>query len=129
VIDHSGDRGSYAAAFLGIVEAMNHSTALTPFRIDIPQTDLDDLQDRLARTRWPIPAPDRRDRSDFSRGIPLTYLRELADYWRDGFDWRAEEAKLNEFEQFTTVVDGQTLHLVHVRSANAAATPLLLNHG
>ena len=108
---------------------MNHSIALTPFRIDIPQADLDDLQDRLARTRWPSPAPDRGDRSDFRRGIPLAYLRELADYWRDGFDWRAEEAKLNEFDQFTTVIDGQTFHVVHVRSANAAATPLMLNHG
>jgi len=107
---------------------MNTDT-LTPFRIDIPQTDLDDLQDRLTRTRWPIAVPGRGERTDFSRGIPLVYLRELAEYWRDGFDWRAQERKLNELEQFTTIVDGQTFHIVHVRSANPDATPLMLNHG
>ncbi|WKG08041.1 epoxide hydrolase [Nocardia sp. PE-7] len=108
---------------------MTENNALTPFHIDIPQADVDDLRDRLARTRWPIPVPGRDDRADFSRGIPLGYLRELAEYWRDGFDWRAQEAKLNEYEQFTTVVDGQTFHIVHARSANPEATPLILNHG
>ncbi|KQY38364.1 hydrolase [Nocardia sp. Root136] len=108
---------------------MTENNALTPFRIDIPQADVDDLRDRLARTRWPIPVPGRDDRSDFSRGIPLGYLQELAEYWRDGFDWRAQEAKLNEYEQFTTVVDGQTFHVVHARSANPEAIPLILNHG
>ncbi|MEU4416964.1 epoxide hydrolase family protein [Nocardia salmonicida] len=108
---------------------MIENNALTPFHIDIPQADVDDLRDRLARTRWPIPVPGRNDRADFSRGIPLGYLRELAEYWRDGFDWRAQEAKLNEYEQFTTVVDGQTFHIVHARSANPEATPLILNHG
>lgn len=108
---------------------MNQNNALTPFRIDIPPADIDDLRSRLANTRWPIPVPGRDDRTDFSRGIPLVYLAELAEYWRDGFDWRAQEEKLNEYEQFTTVVDGQTFHVVHVRSANPAATPLILNHG
>lgn len=108
---------------------MNANNALTPFRIDIPQADLDDLRDRLARTRWPAPVPDREDRTDFSRGIPLAYLRELAEYWRDGFDWRAQEEGLNEYGQSTTVVDGQTFHVVHVRSTNPEATPLILNHG
>ncbi|MFC9659369.1 epoxide hydrolase family protein [Nocardia sp. NPDC127606] len=108
---------------------MTENNALTPFRIDVPQADLDDLRNRLAHTRWPIPMPGRDDRTDFSRGIPLVYLKELAQYWRDGFDWRAQEAKLNENEQFTTVVDGQTFHVVHARSANPQATPLILNHG
>ncbi|MEU3645673.1 epoxide hydrolase family protein [Lentzea sp. NPDC034063] len=108
---------------------MNENNALTPFRVDIPQADVDDLRSRLAHTRWPNPVPGRDDRSDFSRGIPLTYLKELAEYWRDGFDWRAQEEKLNEHDQFTTVVDGQTFHVVHVRSANPEATPLVLNHG
>ena len=108
---------------------MTTNTALTPFRIDVPQADVDDLRDRLARTRWPHPVPGRDDRSDFSRGIPLPYLRELADHWRDGFDWRAQEAALNAHEQVTTVVDGQTFHVVHARSANPEATPLLLCHG
>ncbi|MBY8847317.1 epoxide hydrolase 1 [Saccharothrix sp. MB29] len=87
------------------------------------------MRDRLARTRWPIPVPGRDDRADFSRGIPLVYLRELAEYWRDGFDWRAQEEKLNQHEQFTTVVDGQAFHVVQARSANPGATPLILNHG
>lgn len=108
---------------------MNENKTLTPFRIDIPQADIDDLRNRLARTRWPIPVPGRDDRTDFSRGIPLIYLRELAEYWYDAFDWRAQEVKLNEYEQFTTVVDGQTFHVVHARSANPEATPLMLNHG
>jgi epoxide hydrolase len=108
---------------------MNENKALTPFRVDIPQADVDDLRDRLARRRRPFPVPGRDDRADFSRGIPPAYLEELAEYWRDGFDWRAQEEELNEHEQVTTVVDGQTFHVVHVRSANPEATPLVLNHG
>lgn len=108
---------------------MNESNALTPFRIAIPQADIDDLRNRLAHTRWPVPVPGRDDRTDFSRGIPPVYLKELAEYWRDGFDWRAQEEKLNEYGQFTTVVDGQTFHVVHVRSTDPEATPLILNHG
>jgi epoxide hydrolase len=108
---------------------MNENTALIPFRVDIPQADVDDLRARLTHTRWPVSVPGRTDRTDFGRGIPPVYLQELADYWRDGFDWRAQEAKLNEHEQFTTIVDGQRFHGVHVRSANPEAIPLLLNHG
>jgi pimeloyl-ACP methyl ester carboxylesterase len=108
---------------------MNEDNALAPFRIDIPQADIDDLRDRLAHTRWPVPVPGREDRTDFSRGIPLVYLKELAEYWRDGFDWRAQEERLNGYGQFTTAVDGQTFHVVHVRSANPEAVPLILNHG
>ncbi|MFD3745896.1 epoxide hydrolase family protein [Nocardia sp. NPDC058633] len=108
---------------------MTENNAFTPFRIDIPQADIDDLRHRLAHTRWPVPVPGRDDRTDFSRGAPSVYLKELAEYWRDGFDWRAQEAKLNEYNQGTTVVDGQTFHVVHVRSANPEATALILNHG
>jgi epoxide hydrolase len=105
------------------------NTLLTPFRIDIPQAELDDLRQRLADARWPHPVAGRDDRTDFSRGIPLPYLIELAEYWRDGFDWRAQEAALNELEQYTTIVDGQTFHVVRVRSTNPDAIPLLLCHG
>jgi len=108
---------------------MTENSALVPYRIDVPQADLDDLRDRLARTRRPHPVPGRDDRTDFSRGIPQPYLDELAAYWRDGFDWRAQEARLNAYEQVTTVVDGQTFHVVHVRSADPDAMPLLLCHG
>jgi pimeloyl-ACP methyl ester carboxylesterase len=98
---------------------------MNPFRIEIPQADLDDLRDRLARTRWPVASPD----DGWTRGVPLDYLKELAGYWADGFDWRAQEAALNEFPQFVTDIDGQTVHFVHVRSAEPNALPLILTHG
>jgi epoxide hydrolase len=101
------------------------STAPRPFRIEIPQGDLDDLRDRLARTRWPDELPD----VGWSRGVPLGYLKELADYWRDGYDWRKYEAELNEFPQFTTTIDGQNIHFMHVRSPEPDALPLLIIHG
>ena len=79
--------------------------------------------------------PDRehplaaRDRGDWSRGVPPSHARELAAYWAGGFDWSAQQAFLNSFPQFTTTVDGQTIHFVHVRSAEAGAMPLVLLHG
>ncbi|GAA3758323.1 epoxide hydrolase [Plantactinospora mayteni] len=98
---------------------------ITPFRIDVPQEQLDDLRDRLARTRWPVALPG----DDWDTGVPTTWLRELVDYWRSGYDWRAAEARLNEFPQFTTMIDGQRIHLVHVRSPEPDAFPLVLTHG
>ncbi|TYB50635.1 epoxide hydrolase 1 [Nonomuraea sp. PA05] len=96
-----------------------------PFRIEIPQQDLDDLHARLARTRW----QDQLPGTSWERGVPVGYLRELAEYWRTGYDWRAHEAKLNELPHHTTTIDGQRLHFVHVRSARADALPLMLLHG
>jgi epoxide hydrolase len=100
-------------------------TAIRPFRIDIPQADLDDLRERLHRTRWPDELPG----VGWSRGVPLGYLRELAAYWADGYDWRKQEAKLNEFPQFTTTIDGTGVHFLHVRSPEPDALPLILTHG
>jgi len=96
-----------------------------PFRITIEQTDLDDLRDRLVRTRWPDELPG----VGWSRGVPLAYLKELAEYWRTSYDWRTHEARLNEFPQFTTEIDGQNIHFLHVRSPEPDATPLMLIHG
>ena len=98
---------------------------IRPFRIDVPQSDLDDLRDRLARTRWPDELPD----AGWSRGVPLGYLRELAEYWRTAYDWRRHEARLNEFPQFTTTIDGANVHFLHVRSPEPGALPLILTHG
>src|SRR3989440_747288 len=98
---------------------------IKPFRIDIPQADLDDLRDRLARTRWPSPALG----DAWSRGVPLDYLRELAGYWRNTYDWRKHEAALNEWPQFTTTIDGTNVHFLHVRSPEPNALPLVLTHG
>ncbi|RJL32033.1 epoxide hydrolase family protein [Bailinhaonella thermotolerans] len=95
-----------------------------PFRIEISQGDVDDLRERLRRTRWSGEIPGQ----GWSRGVPVDYLRELAAYWADGFDWRAAEARLNAFPQFLTEVDGQDIHFAHVRSENPDATPLLLLH-
>jgi pimeloyl-ACP methyl ester carboxylesterase len=98
---------------------------IRPFRVDIPQADLDDLRDRLARTRW----PDELSGVGWSYGVPLDRLKELADHWRTTYDWRRHEARLNEFPQFTTVIDGQNVHFLHVRSPEPGALPLILTHG
>jgi len=99
--------------------------AIHPFRVEIPEADLDDLHDRLARTRWPDELPG----VGWSRGVPLGYLQDLAGYWRDGYDWRGQEARLNQLPQFTTVVDGQPIHFLHVTSPEADALPLIVTHG
>ncbi|MFB4262954.1 epoxide hydrolase family protein [Nonomuraea sp. GTA35] len=96
-----------------------------PFRIEIPQQDLDDLRARLAMTRW----QDQLPGTGWERGVPAGYLRELAEYWRTGYDWRAHEARLNELPHHITTIDGQRLHFVHVRSGRADALPLMLLHG
>jgi hypothetical protein len=75
---------------------------IRPFRIEVPQADLDDLHERLARTRWPDELPG----VGWSQGVPLGYLQGLAGYWRDGYDWRKHEARLNDLPQFTTTIDG-----------------------
>ncbi|HCT80310.1 MAG TPA: epoxide hydrolase [Micromonosporaceae bacterium] len=101
------------------------SESITPFRIEIPQADLDDLNRRLELTRWPDELPG----VGWTRGVPLSYLQERTNYWRTGFDWRAGEARLNAFPHFLTTIDGQTIHFLHLRSANPDAVPLLLMHG
>src|SRR6266511_306345 len=99
---------------------MSSDTQIRPFRIDIPAADLDDLKTRLARTRWPeAPGAD-----DWSRGVPLSYLKDIAQYWQATFDWRAQEDRLNALDQFTTDIDGQSIHFVHIRSTEPNALPL-----
>jgi epoxide hydrolase len=107
------------------VAGMTTSAQIEPFRIDIPQHDLDDLAARLAATRW----PDEVTGAGTEYGMPLGTTRRLAEHWRTGYDWRAHEAQLNEFPQFRTTIDGQTIHFLHVRSAEPGALPLLLLHG
>jgi pimeloyl-ACP methyl ester carboxylesterase len=98
---------------------------ITPFTIDVPQADLDDLAERLRRTRW----PEAETVDDWSQGIPLSYTKELCGYWADGYDWRAREAALNRFAQFRTEVDGLGVHFLHVRSPHDDALPLVITHG
>jgi epoxide hydrolase len=107
------------------VVGMDETNEIRPFRIEIPQADLDDLHDHLARTRW----PDELSGVGWSRGVPLDYLKGLAEYWRTGYEWRIHEAALNAFPQFTTTIDGQRIHFLHVRSPEPDALPLIINHG
>jgi pimeloyl-ACP methyl ester carboxylesterase len=104
---------------------MNNDATIRPFRIDIPPTDLDDLIERLSRTRWPRESPEL----GWSRGVPLDYLTELARYWATAYDWRRQEAELNEFPQFITTIADQDIHFLHVRSPEPDAIPMILTHG
>jgi pimeloyl-ACP methyl ester carboxylesterase len=100
------------------------------FRVEVPETELDDLRERIARTRWPEPATS----PGWTQGVPLDYARELCDYWVREYDWRRCEAELNALPQFRTGLDGGgddtvEVHLIHVRSPHPGALPLLLTHG
>src|SRR5919109_2461547 len=105
-------------------KAMNNNESIRSFSVDIAHADLDDLLARLARTRLPEPAPG----DDWDYGTPNHYLREMVDHWQNGFDWREQEARMNEFPHYLTEIDGQTVHFIHVPSAVEGATPLLLVH-
>jgi epoxide hydrolase len=104
---------------------MNAMSEIRPYRIDVPTAVLDDLHERLARTRW----PECETVDDWSQGIPLAYTRELADYWANGYDWRSREAALNRFDQYVTEIDGLDIHFIHQRSRHDDALPLLITHG
>jgi len=101
------------------------SSDIQPFSIEASDAEIEDLRGRLAATRW----PDAETVDDWSQGIPLAYLQEVCAYWGEKYDWRAREAKLNQFAQFRTDVGGLGIHFVHVRSAEADALPLVITHG
>ncbi len=101
------------------------TTAIRPFRIAVADAILDDLRARLRATRW----PERETVSDWSQGVPLAWLREICGYWAQGYDWRAREAALNRFAQFTTVIDGLNIHFVHLRSPHPNPLPIIVTHG
>ena len=103
---------------------MTSSPAVRPFRIDVPDSALADLRDRLHRTRW----PEAECVDDWSQGIPLSYTAELAAYWADQYDWRARESALNRFDH-STEIDGLDIHFIHQRSPHEDALPLLITHG
>src|SRR5215208_3406295 len=119
--------------------APNHRDAeIRPFRIDVLQADLDDLHERLMRTRWAneLPPESRMDGSQtglvppgWDYGVPLDYVQNLVEYWLSGYDWREWEAKLNDYPQFTTTIDRQNIHFLHVRSHEPGALPMIIRHG
>ena len=96
-----------------------------PFKIDVPDSVLDDLRQRLAQTRW----PDEIRASGWDYGSNLDYLKELVEYWRTGFDWRAQETFLNSFSQFKSQVDGLDIHFVHEKGKGPNPMPLVITHG
>ena len=98
---------------------------IRPFRIDVSDAELEDLRDRLARTRWPDELPS----VGWSYGVSRDFVNEMTEFWRTSFDWRKQEAVLNEFPQFTTTIDGTNVHFLHVRSPEPNAMPLILTHG
>jgi hypothetical protein len=95
------------------------------FKIDVPQAVLDDLSERLDRTRWPSQVAG----TGWTYGADTAYLHELADYWQREFDWRAQEKRLNGFEHYRATIDGTRIHFVHAKSRDPNAIPLLLLHG
>ena len=101
------------------------SEAIIPFRIEIPQAALDDLTDRLDRTRW----PERETADNWEQGVPLADAQALCAYWRDTYDWRATEARLNAVGQYRTTIDGLGFHFLHIRSPEPTAMPMILTHG
>ena len=96
-----------------------------PFTIEIPGTTLDDLRRRLEETRWPGEIPG----SDWAYGSNLAYVQELVAYWRTGFDWRAQERRLNSFEHYKARVDGLLIHFIHEKGKGPSPVPLVVTHG
>lgn len=98
---------------------------IVPFESHVPDAVIADLKERLARTRW----PDEPEGAGWDYGASMPYVRELCDYWRDGFDWRAAEARFNAFPHYMTQIGGQQLHFYHIRSPEPDAVPLIITHG
>src|SRR5580700_10590386 len=101
------------------------AATIRPFKVHVPDHVLVDLQRRLAQTKWPDQIPG----TTWEYGADIKKVRELADYWQNGYDWRAQEARINRFDQFTTEIDGQQIHFIHERSPRSDAIPLMLIHG
>ncbi|MBB4274681.1 hypothetical protein GGE12_002457 [Rhizobium mongolense] len=121
-----------AIAALGIASllpsyarAATASDAIRPFQVNIPEADLDDLRNRLARTRL----PEKETVGDFTQGVPLKTTRQLLDHWRNKYDWRKVEARINAVPNFITEIDGLDIHFIHVRSRHENALPLIVTHG
>lgn len=98
---------------------------ITPFKIEVSKAEIKDLKQRLKDTRW----PESLDIDDWSRGVPTSYLKRVATYWENTYDWEKHETEINKYPQFIAEIDTQPIHFIHVRSEHENATPLLVNHG
>jgi pimeloyl-ACP methyl ester carboxylesterase len=114
-----------ASDVLPPVSAQADDTSIRPFHIDIPDSQLIDLRQRIAATRW----PDRETVTDASQGVQLETMQNLAQYWATDYNWRKCEAKLNALPQFVTTIDGEQIYFIHVRSKNPNALPIIITHG
>jgi hypothetical protein len=101
------------------------TTELSPFQFEVSDNELEDLKLRIGATRWPT----KELVDDRSQGVQLRTMQKLARYWETDYDWRKAEAKLNALPQFTTEIDGEDIHFIHVKSKNENALPLIITHG
>ena len=114
-----------APCYAVAADTLGAATAIRPFRIDIPQSALDDLRRRIAATQL----PEKEPVGDFSQGVPLATIKQLKQYWETSYDWRRVEAKMNSYPQFITEIDGLDIHFIHVRSKHPNALPVIVTHG
>jgi pimeloyl-ACP methyl ester carboxylesterase len=125
VASSGAGRGTQVNVAAMIAGMAGMADRIEPFTIGVDGAALDDLRDRLQRTRW----PERETVGDWSQGVPLAYLQDLCDYWVSRYDWRATEARINQIPQFMTRIDGLQLHFLHLRSPHPDAIPLIMTHG
>src|SRR6267154_4281251 len=116
---------SEALAQTSAFELPKATEGVEPFKVSVPKSAIDDLKRRLASTRW----PGRETVGDWSQGVPLQKAQALVAYWRDKYDWRRFEARINAFPQYRTQIDGIGIHFIHVRSPQQNALPIILTHG
>ena len=98
---------------------------IKPYKIKISNEDLEDLKGRLSSTRW----PEKETVEDWSQGVPLSYIKEVHDYWINEYDWRSREEYYNSFPQFITDIEGIDIHFIHIKSKHEEAQPLIMSHG
>ena len=116
---------SEALAQANAFELPKATEGVEPFKVSVPQSAIDDLKRRLTSTRW----PERETVGDWSQGVPLLKAEALVAYWRDKYDWRRFEARINAFPQYRTQIDGVGIHFIHLRSPQQNALPIILTHG
>jgi pimeloyl-ACP methyl ester carboxylesterase len=124
-IEHAADENAFCPIDLSLPDQSANKTAIRPFRVNVPQSELDELRDRINATRW----PERETVADASQGVQLATMQKLARYWATDYDWRKVEARINALPNFITEIDGLDIHFIHVRSKHENALPVIVTHG